>query len=525
MGTKLLTALVVVLALRDPLLAQQASSQQASSGQESSQEAPVLALSLDEACIRALEKSPNIEVERLADRSVELSLREAERWYEPYLTSLVQAGSTREPAQDAFAGGATVDSDTLRWDLGLAYPLKTGARVSLDLLNDRLSTNNVYSTFDPGYASRLRLGLTQPLLRNLRIDEQRQRIRVARKNRQISELAFREAVLNLTAEVKRRYFDLLYALDNREVHERVVAMVRRLQDDNRQRVEAGALPRFDLLLGDSELAARQEALAVAEATAARAEDALKRLVLEAGDLEAWKTRIRPTERPVAEPVAVDVEAALRKALAERTDLQAARAALDRSDLVRHFAGNQARPALDLTISYGVMGVGGTQIVRSETGGEVIQEIPGGYGDALSDVFDGRNPSWTVGLSLAYPVLNRAAKTAVARAEVGRDLAARRLAQLEQDVIAGVRDAARSVEIGYARVRHAQEALAFQKQRLDAEMELFTAGRSSPFFIIQAQRDLVISELTERAAVRDYRRSLVEYERVQAAGLSAEGFLE
>jgi outer membrane protein len=489
------------------------------------QDPPILELSLEEACARALENSPDIEVERLANQSVELGLREAERWYEPYLTSMAEVGSRREPAQDAFAGGATVDTDSLTWNFGLAQPLKTGASLRLDMQNGREDTTSVYSTFDPGYVTRAQIGLTQPLLRNFRVDEQRQRIRVAKKDREISDLAFREAVLNMTAEVKRRYFNLIYAIDYRDAHARVVEMVRQLQDDNRERVKAGVMPRFDLLLGDSELAAREEALMVAEADAARAEDALKRLVLEAGDLEAWKVRIRPKDRPVPEPVAVDVEAALRAALAQRTDLRAARAGLDRSELARQFAGNQARPALDLSVTYGTMGLGGTKVVRSETGGEVSEKIPGGYGDALSDALDGRHPTWTVGLNLAYPILNRAAKTGVARAQVGRELAAARVAQLEQDVIAEVRDAARAVEIGYGRVQRAQEALAFQKQRLDAEMERFAAGRSTPFFVVQAQRDLFVSALTALTAVVDYRKSQVEFERVQAAGLTAEGFLE
>jgi outer membrane protein TolC len=187
--------------------------------------------------------------------------------------------------------------------------------------------------------------------------------------------------------------------------------------------------------------------------------------------------------------------------------------------------NQSKPGLDLALTYGTLGFGGTQVVPAGSEGSARQAGPRSYGGALSDALTAHYPTWAVGLNFSYPILNRAASTAVARAQVGRDLAAAQVAVLEQSVIAEVRDAARSVELGFARVREAREALGFQQQRLDAEMERFKAGKSSAFFVIQAQRDMVITQLTERDAVAAYRRSLVRYERVQAAGISAEGYLQ
>ena len=57
-------------------------------------------------------------------------------------------------------------------------------------------------------------------------------------------------------------------------------------------------------------------------------------------------------------------------------------------------------------------------------------------------------------------------------------------------------------------------------RLDAEEKKFAAGMSTNFFVTQAQRDLALAEVTELAGIADYRKSLIELERVQEAGIGA-----
>ena len=42
------------------------------------------------------------------------------------------------------------------------------------------------------------------------------------------------------------------------------------------------------------------------------------------------------------------------------------------------------------------------------------------------------------------------------------------------------------------------------------------GLSTNFFVVQAQRDLATAQNTELRALLDYRRALVDYERVQEA---------
>jgi outer membrane protein TolC len=56
-----------------------------------------------------------------------------------------------------------------------------------------------------------------------------------------------------------------------------------------------------------------------------------------------------------------------------------------------------------------------------------------------------------------------------------------------------------------------------EQRLDAEQKKFAAGMSTNFAVTQAQRDLALAAVLELRAIADYRKSLVDFDRVQLAG--------
>ena len=64
----------------------------------------------------------------------------------------------------------------------------------------------------------------------------------------------------------------------------------------------------------------------------------------------------------------------------------------------------------------------------------------------------------------------------------------------------------------------QSARTLSQRRLDAEEKKFAAGMSTNFLVTQAQRDLALAEVSEIRAIADYNKSLVDFARVQEAGV-------
>jgi len=487
------------------------------------QDRPTLELTLDETVKRALENNADLAVERYNPELSGEDVRAAEGYYDPFVFANLSRSSTDTKGTTFFSGGDIVNTKTNVWNFGLGLPVKSGAQLEVSFNNNKRDTNNAFTSFNPIYNSFLGFNLNQPLLKNFRIDAPRQQLRVAKKNREISDVQFRQAVINTVATAKFYYYDLLYAIDNLEATRTNLGLAKKLLGENEIRVKVGTMAPLDVVTAQSEVASREEGVIVAENALAEAEDNLKRAIFPLNDPSMWALRIVPTDRPSAEPVPVDIDAAVRSALQNRTDVVSARKGLERADYNLAYARNQLLPRLDLVAGYGGAGAGGTQLIRDpEIGGPVVDTIPGGYGDALGEVYGFDFPTWTLGFNVSYAIPNRTDKALAAQARISKDQALASFRRLELQVAAEVRTAGRGVESGFKRVASTQAARVLAEQRLDAEEKKFDAGMSTNFLVTQAQRDLQTARVNELQAVGDYRKSIVNFQRVQEAGLSGTG---
>jgi outer membrane protein TolC len=482
-----------------------------------------LNLSLDEAVQRALENNAEIAVERYNPELSAQTVLSSEGYYDPYLFANLSKTSTDTKGTNAFSGGAAVNTKTDLWNFGLGIPVKTGGNFTLGFNNNKRDTNNTFSTFNPVYNSSLNIGVTQPLLKNFKVDSPRNQLRLAKKSREITDVQFRQTIINTVATVKGLYYELIYSIDNLAAAQKSFELAKKLLGENEIRVKVGTMAPLDVVSAQSEVASREEGVIVADNALSEAEDNLKRTVFPLNDPAMWSTRIVPTDRPSAEPVPVNIDAAVRNALDSRTDVIAARKSLERSGYNVEYTRNQLRPQMDLVANYGGSGAGGTQILREPPlGGPIVGTVPGGYGDALSEVFGADYPTWSVGLNLSYSIPNRSAKAGAAYAKLSREQALASFRLLELQVAAEVRTAARGVESGFKRVASTQAARRLATQRLDAESKKFDAGMSTNFLVTQAQRDLATAEVNDLRAISDYRKSVINFQRVQEAGVSGTG---
>ena len=486
-------------------------------------EGPTLELSLDDAVEQALEGNIDIAVSRYDPEIAAQSVISAEGFYDPFLFSNVSHSSTDTKGTSFFSGGDTVNTKSQIWNFGGGVPVKTGGQLDVTWNNNRRDTTNVFTTFTPIYTAFLSFRVTQPLLQNFKIDAPRRQLRLSKINRQISDVQFRQAVINAVATTKLFYYDLIYAIRNFDAAQRSLDLAKKLLGENEIRVKVGTMAPLDIVEARAEVAAREEAVIVAENLVFNSEDNLKRVIFPQNDPNMWATRILPTTDPVAEPVPVNLDRAVRNALDNRTDVVAARKALERSDIDILYRDNQKKARLDFVAGYGGSGAGGTQIIREPPiGGEIVETIPGGYGDALSEVFGNDFPTWNVGVQFSYAIPNRTNKALAAQARLSREQAVVSLRRLELQVAQEVRTAGRGVYSGFKRVASTGATRELMTQRLDAEQKKFNAGMSTNFLVTQAQRDLADAEVGELLAIAEYRKSLVNFQRVQEAGLSGTG---
>src|SRR6185436_12734310 len=202
---------------------------------------PVLELSLDDAVRRTLENNADIAVDKFDPESADYNVRGLKGYYEPYLISTFGDRSQTLPATSTFTGAERLNNKTFTYNVGAFAAIPTGGSFEVDFNNNRQATNSIFSTFNPSFTSNFNLNLTQPLLRNLKVDSTRYQIKVAKKSAEISDVQFHQTVVNTVTAVKQSYYDLIYALDNLDAQRKSLGLAQQLLEENRIKVRVGTM--------------------------------------------------------------------------------------------------------------------------------------------------------------------------------------------------------------------------------------------------------------------------------------------
>jgi outer membrane protein TolC len=485
---------------------------------------PVANLKIEEAVERALDRNLDIAVERLNPRTFDLSIAALEANYRPTLTSTFGYRDATSFTRSQTAGADILTTETLTGNTGVAQNFKWGGgSATVTFNNNRLAQSDRFATRNPTINSTLSAVLVQPLLRGFTTDSTRTQLRVTQINQTISETQLKGTIISTLSSVRNAYWDLVYAVQALEAAQRSLDLAERLVRDNRTRVEVGTMAPIDVVQAEAEAATRRQTQVAAQATRRTAELALKGLIVSGTDDELWRAELNPVDRPEFSPEPIDVDAAVRRALDERTDIAQAKEQIESNDLNVRLLRNQTLPALDLTATYGLAGIGGPVLVRSGgLGGEVVETIPGGYADALRTLRGIDAPTWNLSINLSYPIGTSPADANLARARVQLQQTQAQIRALELRVATEVTTVAVQVQSNLERVQAARAARELAEKRLEAENSKFEVGMSTNYFVVQAQRDLLDAQNAELRALLDYRKSIVDFERVQQTSLSSAG---
>jgi outer membrane protein TolC len=484
-----------------------------------------VALSLDDAVKLTLERNLDIAVQRLNPQTFDFSIASLHAAYKPTVTSQMASQATTNPATTTIAGGAQagsgVDITFDTYNGGLTQNLSRGGGGFAVLLNNsRQTTTNRTALFNPVYNANWSAQYTQPLLRGFKTDSTRQQLVVTKLNQDISESQLQATIINTLSNVRNTYWDYVFAIQSVDVAQRSVELAEQLVRDNQTRVEVGTMAPIDVVQAQAQAATQRQTLVLAESQVRTAELALKRLIVAGTQDSNWGAKLDPTDRPDFQPVPVDIEGAVRNALANRTDLVQAKKNLEANDVTLKFLRNQQLPQLDVVARYGLVGLGGSQLLTTGSGVNqtVIGKIPGGYIDSLGSLIGRNFPTWNVTLNFSYPLGTSTAEAAVARARIQLNQVDAQMRQIELQIATDVTTAAVNVQSNTQRVQTAQVARELAQRQLEAEQSKFEVGMSTNYFVVQSQRDLATAQNNELQAILAFRRSLVELDRLQQTTL-------
>lgn len=464
-------------------------------------------LTLDEAIERTAEANLSVKIQDFQYLEARQRAFAAEGPFDFYTNASVETSSAETPVTSVIF---SPQSESTLWNLGLNQTLPSGGAYSLRFNNSKNEENNPFTTFNPAFRSNFGFNFVHPILRDFGVDITTRGIRIARNNLGISREDFRRVLSDTVLAVNQAYYDLIFAREDLVVQQQSLELARDQERITQIRIDVGASAPLDILQPRVAIATREESIIVAEAAVRDAEDRLRRLM----NLppEQWSREIIPTDELAVDVVEIDSQAAVALAYELRPIVRQAELDTQNSAIGYRYARNQVLPQLDLEIDYGFGGVGGTRIQRDPETNEIIGTIPGGYDDALDQIYGFDFPSWSVGLNFAVPIRNIEARAERRRAELELERRLWSQEQLLQEIAVEVRQAARDIERFAKQIVAAEAAREAAEENVDAERKRFDNGMTTNFNVLEVQQELADARSREISALVNYQKAVAFFHR-------------
>jgi outer membrane protein len=447
--------------------------------------------------------------------------------FDPVLSGTLQWDHNNTLSSNAFSGAPVVTQNTNTYNLSYLQGFHWGTNLAVGFDNTRITTNSTFTSLSPLLNSGFKAQITQHLLQGLGFAPNDRFIRIAKNNREITDVAFRLQIITTVDQIENMYWDLVFAYENVRVQKESLAFAQKTLSDTQKQVQIGSLAPIEVVRAQSTVATDQQNLIQAQNNLQLQQllmkNALSRTLLDPRLADAEVIPTSNVQIPQQEEV-VPTQDLVNDALSHRPELSEAHINLSSEEISNKAVRSALLPTLDLFAYYGGSGLGGSQnaanlCVNQETqslGCAVRPARSVGYGSALNELVDSRAPDKGIGLTLNVPIRNRAGQAAQVRSELEYRQAQMRLQQIENQIRIEVRNAQFAVQQNRASVAAAQAAVELGHQSLDAEQKKLNLGASTSTLVLQNQSALATAESTLVSALSFYQKSRIELDR--ATGL-------
>src|ERR1700722_3028712 len=295
-----------------------------------------------------------------------LGLGPAINSFDPVVTGTLQEDHYSQEATSIFQGvlpgtGLVQNTGTVNFAYNQAF--QWGTNLSVGFNNTRQTTNSFFSSVSPALNSNFKATITQHLLQGFGFAPNTRFIRIAKNNRELTDVAFRLQIIDSVDQIENIYWDLVYAYENARVQNESLAFAQKTLSDTKKQVEIGSLAPIETVRAQSTVAQDQQLV-----TAAQTNLQLEQLLMKNAITRNLKdptlatAEVIPTSTmdvPAQEPV-VPTEDLINEALRHRAELVESRIDLNSRELSNKAVRSALLPTLDLFAYYGGAGVGGSQ---------------------------------------------------------------------------------------------------------------------------------------------------------------------
>ncbi len=424
--------------------------------------------------------------------------------FDPTLTLNFSIDHTNNPLNTlVVAGVPSVTTGTTAFSTNYVQAFPSGTSINVSYTMQRQGSTQLFLLYNPRFSPGFTFSVTQQLLNGFGFDANRALIKVAENEQKIERESFRRQVITTLSTAQNAYWDYVAAQAAVRAAQQALDAASQLEEENRKKVEIGTMSSIDLVTAQSQTAASQRDLIVAQTNLNNAELQLKTQLTKnlnesfaSAAIETTDAFPDPDESPLP-----SLEEAIETAKRNRPDVSVAEGNIKNQKDVAPFIINALKPNLNI---YALVSTVGLYNV---------------FGTSFTEAVRFKYPQVAFGVSLTFPVRNRQAQADQVRSQLELRQAQDSLQRTTNQIEVDVKNALVALAQSKARVAAAKETVRLEQQKLSAEQTKLGAGLSTSYNVVLIQRDLLAAELAEVQARAAYAKARVTLD--QAMGVTLE----
>jgi outer membrane protein TolC len=448
--------------------------------------------------------------------------------FDPYLTFQGFVDHTTTPEVNAFqVGTPLLKANTIEVLSNFSQSFPIGTNVSVSYQGERYANNSPDDSINPELFSNFRLIISQPLLAGFGLATNERYIKIAKRNSQITDLAFKAQVIATVTQVENIYWDLVNAYDSEQISEQTLAFANKNLSDDQKQLKLQAIPAMQVMTDESAVATAEGNLTVARASLRLNELLLKNALTKTDDPSIDEMPVIPLDLkgepdPNADKSMDDLIAEAEK---KRPEVAIYQMQAEKNKQSLKDINSELLPSLNMYGLYAGQGVAGPKNPNcnvAQLGADCSSDLPTGFPSMFVNTFNYSAPEYQVGMTLNINLRNRQAKADQFRAVLEYRQSQISSEQQQKGIRFDVRNSKFALEQKQANVVAAQKARDLAQKTFDITKQEQQLGAKSGFDTLTAEDALAQAEQALDTAQTAYEKAKVDIDRATGETLERTG---
>jgi len=446
--------------------------------------------------------------------------------FDPYLTFQGYVDHTvTQQANEITTGVPTLKNNTIEVlsTYSQSFPIGTG--IQINYLGQRVASNTPYNLINPELYSNFQLIISQPILAGFGVSTNERFIRIAKRNSQITDLAFKAQVIATVTQVENIYWDLVNAYQGEQISERSLGFANKNLSDDQKQLELEAIPAMQVMTDQSAVATAEGNLTVARASLRLNELLMKNALTKVDDPTIDEMPVIPLDlQGDADPDSdKPIDDLISEAEKKRPEVAIYQMQADVQKQALKDINSELLPTLNMYGLYAGAGTAGpvNPLCNSSTQ-DCSTNLPTGFPGMFANTFNYSSPEYRVGVTLSINLRNRQAKADQFRAVLQYRQSQISSEQQQKGIRFDVRNSKFALEQAQAHVDAAQKARDLAQKTFDITKQEQLLGAKSGLDTLNAESALAQAELALDAAKTSFEKAKVDIDRATGETLERTG---